>query len=187
MSKSHQKIIDAAYEILAIDPSAPLESIADAADVSRMTIHRLFSTRETLIEAVYNQFTQWGHALVDDALATSDDPITQLESIVKNGAPDGIRFLLMFQIRDYISLPTANEDVRASAESFFVKLKGIFSTIVLNNLVRPNITNAWLFYLYTSVMQCAWNVLKDGVVAPADVPDLAWETFTQGVFISTKL
>lgn len=186
MSKSHQKIIDAAYEILAIDPSAPLETIADAAEVSRMTVHRLFNTRETLVEAVYKYFTLWGHELVDEALASSNEPISQLEFIVKNGAPDGIRFLLLFQIRDYIKLPTANEEIRVSAESFILKLKDIFSNLVLNNLVRPNMTNAWLFYLYTSVMQCAWNVLKDGVVAPTEVPDLAWQTFTHGVFISRE-
>ena len=184
MSKSHQKIIEAAFEILARDPSAPLENIADAADVSRMTIHRLFNNRETLIEAVYREFTKWGNDLVDQALAKHDDPLQQLEFIVKNGAVDGIRFHLLYQIRDRVNFYVEDEALPQSAKSLILKLKGIFNVLNETQIVKPNMTVEWLFYLYIAIMHCAWKVLKDGAVAAIDVPNFAWESFTQGVFVS---
>ena len=51
MNKTEANILNAAFDILAQDFSAPLDKIAEAAGVTRMTLHRYFNGRDALLEA----------------------------------------------------------------------------------------------------------------------------------------
>lgn len=50
--RSAARILAAAEEVLADDPTATLERIADAAGLARATVHRRFSSRKALLEAL---------------------------------------------------------------------------------------------------------------------------------------
>lgn len=50
--RSTARILAAAEELLAVDPAATLERIADAAGLARATVHRRFSSRKALLEAL---------------------------------------------------------------------------------------------------------------------------------------
>lgn len=45
-------ILEAAEKVLAEDPGAPMEQIAEAAGLARTTVHRRFANRQALIEAL---------------------------------------------------------------------------------------------------------------------------------------
>ena len=50
--RSTARILAAAEEVLAVDPTATLERIADSAGLARATVHRRFSSRKALLEAL---------------------------------------------------------------------------------------------------------------------------------------
>ncbi len=50
--QSITRILDAANRVLAQDPQASLEQVAEAAGVSRATVHRHFSSRRALLDAL---------------------------------------------------------------------------------------------------------------------------------------
>ncbi|WP_254896761.1 helix-turn-helix domain-containing protein [Amycolatopsis sp. Hca4] len=50
--RSTARILAAAEEVLAVDANATLERIAEAAGLARATVHRRFSSRKALLEAL---------------------------------------------------------------------------------------------------------------------------------------
>ncbi|MFC7528545.1 TetR/AcrR family transcriptional regulator [Actinoplanes sp. GCM10030250] len=52
-ARTRQAILDAAIEVLARNPAAPLGDVAAAADVGRTTLHRYFPERGDLITALH--------------------------------------------------------------------------------------------------------------------------------------
>ncbi|MEU6128420.1 helix-turn-helix domain-containing protein [Saccharopolyspora sp. NPDC047091] len=56
--RSTARIMDAATTVLAADPSASLERIADAAGLARATVHRRFSSRQALLDALVAQLNE---------------------------------------------------------------------------------------------------------------------------------
>ncbi|MET8830151.1 helix-turn-helix domain-containing protein [Streptomyces sp. NPDC004610] len=50
--RSVRAILEAAERVLAVDPGASLEQIAEAAGVARTTVHRRFASRQALIEVL---------------------------------------------------------------------------------------------------------------------------------------
>ncbi|MBL7259704.1 TetR/AcrR family transcriptional regulator [Paractinoplanes lichenicola] len=56
--RSTMRILEAAETVLAADPNAPMERIADAAGLARATVHRRFPTRKVLLEALVEQVNE---------------------------------------------------------------------------------------------------------------------------------
>src|SRR5262245_48693793 len=56
--RSTARILEAAEAVLADDPTASLERVADVAGLARATVHRRFSSRKALIDALGVQLNE---------------------------------------------------------------------------------------------------------------------------------
>lgn len=63
--RTNRQILQAAQRVLSADPAATMADVARAAGVARTTVHRRFTTRESLIEAM----SAWAVRQVYDAMA----------------------------------------------------------------------------------------------------------------------
>ncbi|WP_432564817.1 TetR/AcrR family transcriptional regulator [Kineococcus sp. SYSU DK003] len=76
--RSTARILEAAEGVLAADPNAPLERIADAAGLARATVHRRFANRTALLTALADQLNCRYELAFDEAEAATDDPLALL-------------------------------------------------------------------------------------------------------------
>ena len=180
MNKTQKKILDAAFDVLSKDISAPLERVAEAAGVTRMTLHRYYKGREVLLEATGLEMIRLGNQIIDEATAESDEPLKQLESIIKNGSQMGERFHFLMHAHEMID----DEIIDPLVMEMDNKMVEIFDALRVQKLIRENVPNAWLLHLYGGVMTAAWSSLKEGAVAPRDIPMLAWLSFSEGMLVS---
>ncbi|MDL4773708.1 MULTISPECIES: TetR/AcrR family transcriptional regulator [Thermomonosporaceae] len=74
-------ILEAAERVLSADPAATMEQIAEAAGVARTTVHRRFTTRDALIEALTAWATAQFAAAVDAAAAGTAPPLVALYQV----------------------------------------------------------------------------------------------------------
>lgn len=72
------RILDAAQRVLADDPAAPLEQVADTAGVSRATLHRHFASRQALLDALVADLTARYRTAFDQAKVASVPPLVAL-------------------------------------------------------------------------------------------------------------
>lgn len=179
MNKTKQKILNAAFDILAQDFSAPLDKIAEAAGVTRMTLHRYFNSRDVLLEATGLEMIRLSNRIIDEAIAQHDHPREQLQEIVMQASQMGERFHFLMHASEEID----SELLGPLIQKLDDRMTEIIEELREEGLIRKDVPNAWLLHLYGGVLTAAWSSLRDGAVAPRDIPVLAWQTFTQGVFV----
>ncbi|CAM3352773.1 TetR/AcrR family transcriptional regulator [Kibdelosporangium persicum] len=81
--RSTARILEAAEDVLAEDPNAPLERIADAAGVARATVHRRFSSRTALLDALAAHLNErYLRALAETRVATAP-PLVALQRLTE--------------------------------------------------------------------------------------------------------
>jgi TetR/AcrR family transcriptional repressor of mexCD-oprJ operon len=77
-----RRVLEAAARVLAEDPAASVQEIADAAEVSRPTVYRHFSNREELIDAIHLEAMTQAREALDAAAASSKPAAAALERLI---------------------------------------------------------------------------------------------------------
>lgn len=67
-ARNREAILDAAVEVLAREPDASVDEIAEAAGVSRATLYRHFRTREDIVDALREEAEARGAAFLAESL-----------------------------------------------------------------------------------------------------------------------
>jgi AcrR family transcriptional regulator len=81
--RSTARILEAAVAVLAVDPNATLERIADAAGLARATVHRRFSSRRALLEAMTDQLNERYLLAVKQARVETAPPAVALHRLTE--------------------------------------------------------------------------------------------------------
>lgn len=95
-ARTRLAILDAAVAVLARDQTAPLADIADAAGVSRTTLHRHFTDRAELLTAAVTDSNQAIARAVLIADLASGEPIEALRRLVAALVEVADRILFLF-------------------------------------------------------------------------------------------
>ena len=82
--RSVRAILEAAERVLADDPSASMEQIAEAAGLTRITVHRRFASRQALMEALTVSAKQQLVDAIDDARPDAAPALVALHRVTAN-------------------------------------------------------------------------------------------------------
>ncbi|MEU5295791.1 TetR/AcrR family transcriptional regulator [Streptomyces umbrinus] len=82
--RSVRVILEAAERVLAADPGASMEQVAEAAGVARTTVHRRFASRKALIEALAESAVRQLAEAVEDGRPDTAPPLVSLHRITAN-------------------------------------------------------------------------------------------------------
>ena len=179
MNKTQKKILNAAFEVLAQDFSAPLDKIAEAAGVTRMTLHRHYKSRDALLEATGLEMIRLSNQIIDEAVSQHPQPSEQLKSIVMQASQMGERFHFFMHAAEEIEYEIFGPMIQGLDD----KMTEIIEALRNEGLISKGMPNAWILHLYGGILTAAWSSMRDGAVAPRDIPTLAWQSFAQGILI----
>ncbi|MFC4507730.1 MULTISPECIES: TetR/AcrR family transcriptional regulator [Streptomyces] len=82
--RSVRAILEAAERVLAEDPGASMEQIAEAAGLARTTVHRRFANRQALIEALAASAKRQLTEAIEDARLDTAPPLVALHRATAN-------------------------------------------------------------------------------------------------------
>jgi AcrR family transcriptional regulator len=99
-------ILRTAAHVLADDPAATLQRIADEAGVVRLTIYRRYRNRDALRRAIFDAAAAEARAVIDDALDRNLDPRVALRTLIIEMAAIIQRYPLLAVATDWQPLPT---------------------------------------------------------------------------------
>ena len=169
-------LLDVVAEVLVAQPGASLAEVAEAAGISRTTLHKHYATRDELVRAVGLRATEVWEQAVD---RIADEP----------GTVAGLRELLAAMIESGPQLsflwrnPVLDEDHELTERYIRVEQRCL---TVLDRARRRGVLAStapdwWLMQMVFALTYTAAESVQFGKLAPLDAPDLALSTLLNGL------
>ncbi|WP_194914925.1 TetR/AcrR family transcriptional regulator [Catenulispora rubra] len=169
-------LLDVVAEVLLAQPGASLAEVAEAAGISRTTLHKHYATRDDLVRAVGLRATEIYEQAVD---RVADEP----------GTEAGLRQLLAAMIESGPQLaflwrnPVLDEDHELTQRYVDAEKRCL---AVLNRarsagLIAASTPDWWMLQMVNSLVYTAADSVQFGKLAPLDAPDLALSTLLHGL------
>lgn len=182
IEQTQQKIIDAAIEVFDEDLSAPLEKVADRAEVTRRTLHRYFKDRTQLLASCEKDMQDRCRTAMMVALASSSEPRVQLENMLYAGIDCGAKYSFFHKqhMREGHQHKSNDEDCAAfdSIDQQFVNLIGSLKS---QNKIKDHISLEWVKMLFASIVAATVNGKDSENLKNSDLKSLAWFSFSNGI------
>ena len=174
--RTREKVLNLAMHVLAKNPKASLNEIAEAAEVGRATLFRYFKSRKQLISELIVE--------ADNKLETATKPILEknlnardtLEKFVKVLVPLGASFHFLNSNQIYAEDSGIDELYRNQ----LMRLRELSKRLRAENVVSSEIPLAWVAAVLDNLIYTAWETVLEGDIAPNDAPGLVLSSFLNG-------
>jgi len=97
--RNQQRILRAAARLLARDPAASVQRIAEAAEVARPTVYRRYPTRDALVDAILGQAIDDLAEVLRDGRQRAGDPAEVLAGVLRGVAGVAIAYPVLLGAR----------------------------------------------------------------------------------------
>lgn len=172
-----ESLLDAAAVVFAIDRGASTSAIAEAVGISRATLHRMFGTRDALLEAVCLQLLERLQDAFDRANVEGAEVLEVLDVLTENPAELGRAWaVLMVEPHTYGVARVAERAVTVDR-----KLAGLFARGQASGVIRADLPAMWLAWSFASQCVAMWWAVHDGSVAPREASRLVRITMFEGM------
>lgn len=184
MIDTQQKIIDAAIAVFNDDHSAPLEKVAEKAAVTRRTLHRYFKDRNELIAFCAEDIQKNCSKAMATALASSNDPLVQLEQLLYAGINCGVKYAAFHKLhnREGHQHQHSNQNC-AEYDSLYKHYEQVIFKLQDNGRIDKQLTAQWIYTFFTGVVSATVNADTTGTVAKQSLRQFAWFSFSKGIGI----
>lgn len=162
--RNERRILDAAAELTAGDPTVSLEQIAARAGVSRATLYHRFAGREALLDALTERSVHEVSAAVQAARPEEETAGAAMERVLL-GAWEVVgryRGLVIVNRR----LPAA--ELRARLEPALAPVRSLIRRGQCSGEFDPELSADWLLVLLTDIIHAASALVSAGALAPGD-------------------
>ncbi|GAA2704415.1 TetR family transcriptional regulator [Actinoplanes palleronii] len=177
MQMDQEALLRAAAEFLGRRPNATQDEIAEAAGVSRATLHRHFAGRRALLDAVDALAVREMRQALDDVRLTEGPAADALRRLITASQPVSPFLALLYsQSQEYDS-----DEPGAAWAEIDEALMALFRRGQENGEFRTDLSPAWFSdALFSVVAGAAWSV-KVGRAAARDYPAMITGLMLDGV------
>ena len=187
MTSDRNSVLVAAQRALNADAGASMASVADAAGISRATLHRHFDSREALlVELGTRSLDRWEQRMTDVELervsATGDAALlrSSLETLVRGYVDDSDDF--GFALTDSVIL--ANAALVERTTRLAERENILFAAAQAAGVLRADLPLRWFGHTVYGLLVAGREAVRLGDIARRDVGHLVVSTFLAGVATS---
>jgi len=169
-------ILDAAIDVLAVEPSASLAEVASKAGLGRATLYRHFQSREALRGAIREEaLARAGAALaqVDLEGCTAREGVRRAAAVL---VPLGMKFrILLAEGAD------SDPDFLAARDEVLQPLFRLVARGIEDGDLGPGANPGWTAMVLAGLLVSAVRAAGAGLVAVEDAPELVCATLFDGL------
>ncbi|HEU4657088.1 MAG TPA: helix-turn-helix domain-containing protein [Capillimicrobium sp.] len=169
-----RSIIDAAIVLLAAEPDASMERVAQAAGVGRATVYRHFASREHLVRAIHDRALQDARDAVLSSHPEDGAPLEALERAIDAILRVADRYRLLRAI------PREDGELRARAEEVGAPLIALMERAQREGIVRDDVSARWMAATIGALVQAVTLSVIEGETAERDATGLVLTTLVDG-------
>jgi len=174
--QTEHTILEAAFATLANQPTATLAEIANAAGIGRATLHRHFSGRDDLLQAMALKASKELDVAIDAATADAESYTAALRLCLEAIIPlaDRQHFLAGEQLDRFptVAAVYARQNAELVAAIDAAKGEGSFD---------PHLPTEWIAAAYDTVIYTAWHMVRRQDATPRQAAGFAWRLLQSGL------
>jgi len=174
--RTRRAILEAAVSVWAHDFAASLGDIAQAAEVSRSTLHRYFPDRQALLDAALTDAVQRMDQAYERTIGACSSPAQELEGLLRVSVQLGDVVVFLFTDPSRF---TSHPDWPGE-ESDPVMLD-LLRRAQEDGAIADDLDTDWLISVYYSLVWAAAQAISSGTMPPHVAADVAVRTFFRGV------
>lgn len=179
---TEQTIVEAAILVFNEDYSAPLEKVAERAGVTRRTLHRYFTGREELLTCCALDMQRSCREALDQALASSPDPLVQLENMLYASVDCGAKYAFFNKVhtrQEHHHVPQQAADC-AEYDALQTRCRAVITRLQREDLISAHLPVEWVFLLLSGVVKATIEARAAGS-GGAYLKQFAWFSFSKGI------
>lgn len=184
ISETKDRIVQAAIAVFNQDFSAPLQKVADKADVTRRTLHRYFKDREELVALCeYEMEISCKKAMIV-AIKSSNDPLTRLKNILYAGVDCGAKYSFFYKLHqqeDYDH--NVNKKDCADYDFIFESFRCTIQQLQKEGIVNKSMTVQWIQHLHAGIINSSVNAASFDGSDQQTIKNFAWRSFIKGISV----
>ncbi|MDP7732188.1 MULTISPECIES: TetR/AcrR family transcriptional regulator [Mycobacterium] len=172
----HERLLRAAAAFLGRRPEATQDEIAAAIGISRATLHRYFSGRAALVEALQKlALTQVRDAL-NKACPQHGTATQALQRLVAACEPISGYLTLLYTHNEEVE----NEELKQGWTEIDAEIRGLFLRGQRDGEFRPDLTSTWLTEAFYNLIAGAGWSIRTGRAAPRDFNTMITDLLLDG-------
>lgn len=179
---TEQTIVEAAILVFNEDYSTPLEKVAERAGVTRRTLHRHFASREELLNRCARDMQRSCRQALGQALASSDNPLVQLENMLYASVECGAKYALFHKLHtraEHHHAPGQTADC-AEYDALQANCRAVLTKLQQQGHISTQLTVEWVFLLLSGVVKATLEAREQGTAEPY-LRQFAWFSFSKGI------
>jgi len=169
-------LIEAGFTVLSRNPSANLADVAEAAGVTRATLHRYFPSRHALVSALALLAIKEIDQAVEQASANSMSAKAALKDIFVALIPLGDRH--GFLAHDSIE---PDQLVQAEFDRMQRETEELVAAAQAEGAFGSDVPISWIVRSYDYLLYAAWESVGAEDVTIKQAAELGWRTLTSGL------
>ncbi|ADH66759.1 MULTISPECIES: TetR/AcrR family transcriptional regulator [Nocardiopsis] len=174
--RTAKAILEAAERVLSANPAATMEQIAEAAGVARTTVHRRFTSREALVDAMTAWATQQFHDAVTSARPETAPPLVALYQVTANV----LRVKIGWGFAMNAIKPEDSEAARVHAD-VLDQCDRLFRRLQHTGAIRPDTDLTWARRTYYALIHEAAQTQPTDAREVDELATLVVDTLLTGV------
>ncbi|WP_161962393.1 TetR/AcrR family transcriptional regulator [Nocardioides speluncae] len=175
--RTRKAILDGALSVWARDFTATLHDIADAAEVSRSTLHRYFPDRQSLVDAAKDAAIAALEESGVRAVSSGSDAADQLDAMLRATVDVGNAVIFLFFDPNRFADIWEGDD----AEDAHSELREIVTRAQADGAVAADVAPDWVINMFYAVVYTAAESVNDGALPRHRAGEVASRTFFGGL------
>lgn len=182
LEHTRQTIVDSAIFIFNEDLSAPLEKVAENANVTRRTLHRYFKDRKELLQSCKEEMQRSCRLAISLAKERSEDPSEQLEHLLYASIDCGVKFAFLHKLHnlhDHAHDSTNKDCVRF--DHTFDKIRTCIELLQERGKISNELSLDWISIFFPGIVTTAVQSVAQRKGDSEQLKKFAWYSFSKGI------
>ncbi len=178
MRETKDQILQSAIMVWGKNLAATLDDIAKHTGISRRTLHRHYSGRDDLLDAVFNYIIDEYLINLKQNIKNSTSEKEKLKSFLQFDINSSKKYLVFCQLRkaEFQHIEIENENFK---EMYLIYL-GLFKQLQDNKEISKDLSLQWIETFYLSIVESSDKIIDSGINMD-ECFDMAWFSLWNGI------
>lgn len=181
VERHRRALLAAAAEELSSNPDSSMADVAQAASLTRATLYRHFSNRQTLLKAIQEEALARATQTLIECRLDEGSALEALRRVITALGKHGMRFRIIL-----LRAPEHNARFLAQREKAFTPLLEVVKRGQDAGEVREDLSPEWILTAMTSLLTAAVRAAPATKQTDQDLSDMVFRTLVDGVSVRER-